>query len=396
MFLVRILRKIGLAASCISVGMAGASIPVAAAPDIPGEYKQVNAGTTSSVRNELVDNTKFQDRGQQRYWTYSFSPPHADSRYARVRFDQIRVPPGLAFSIRVVQLPSEARVAYIPGETFAASDAFVTDLLPAGDLRIELMSNATPDGLSFRLERLLWRSTPPLAVPESPVLAYKSVQSLPAAHPALQAAPSIALLHVGPTDVTCTGALIDSKTVITNYHCVQYSLSFLQTEQDAQPSCGDIVAEFDYLAKNKRGVSSKCVAIRADKTLDAALITLDPAKIRLPSGAERPPIAVRPAAEGPPDAVSLLQHPLGLPMSLYEGCSNKGIEGIDILHDCLSLSGSSGSPLLDQQMRLTGLHYKGAYPDDWTLVQMNADFIQNGPRFNRARTSAKVTEFLNP
>ncbi|MDI1265754.1 MAG: trypsin-like peptidase domain-containing protein [bacterium] len=392
MFLVSVLRKVGLI-FCI---LLGASIPTVAAPDIPGEYKQVHSGTTNSVRNELVDNAKFSDRGENRYWTYSFSSPPGNSRYTRIRFDQIRVPPGLTFSVRVVQLPAGSKVAHIPAEMFGASDTFVTELLPAGDLRIELVSNAAPAGLSFRLERLLWQTAPPLAVAESPVFTYRPVQSLPAAHPAVRAASSVALLHVGPTDVTCTGALIDAKTVLTNYHCVQYSLSFLQSEASPNPSCADIVVEFDYLTRNQHGASSKCLAIRTDKALDAALITLDPARIKLSSGADRLPIAIRPAAEGPPGAVSLLQHPVGLPMSLIDGCSNKGVEGIDILHDCLSSSGSSGSPLLDEKMQLAGLHYKGAYPDDWTGIQMINDLAANGPRYNRARSGVEVARFLNP
>jgi len=91
-----------------------------------------------------------------------------------------------------------------------------------------------------------------------------------------------------------------------------------------------------------------------------------------------------------------MQHPLGLPLSLADGCSKKGVDQTDILHDCLSLHGSSGSPLLDERMRLVGLHYKAAYPDEWTIIQIQNDFAQNGPRYNRARLGDLVSKFFNP
>lgn len=400
MLLVSVLRKNRLTSAFLIVYAIGAFVsPTAApaeAPEIAGPFKQAYTDATSSVRDDVVDDSKYRDRGQGRYWTYTFSPPQPNSRYARVRFDRIHAPPGLQFTIRVVQLPSEIPIANIAGGKFAESESFFTDLLPSGDLRIELISGSKPEGLSFRLERILWQAPSTRSRAESPVLTFKDVQSLPITDPALQIAPSIALLHIGPIDATCTGVLVDRRTVVTNYHCLEYSLSFLQSEQDVHPSCSDILAEFDYLARNQRGVSSKCVSVRTDKALDAALITLDPATIRLNSGKDRAPIPIRPADEGPPTSVSLMQHSLGLPLSLTDGCSNKGIDQTDILHDCLSLHGSSGSPLLDEQMRLVGLHYKAAYPDDWTITQIQNDFAQNGPRYNRARLGALVSKFLKP
>jgi V8-like Glu-specific endopeptidase len=400
MFLVPVLRKNGLASACIIASGFVAGIPMTAVPaqvpEIAGQFKQPYIDATSSVREEAVDDSKYLDRGRGRYWTYTFSPPQPNSRYARIRFDRIHVPPDLQFTIQVVQLPSEIPVVKITRDQFAESESFFTNLLPSGDLRIELLSSSKPEGLSFRLERILWQAASTRATAESPILEFKSVQSLATTDPALQIAPSIALLHIGPMDATCTGALIDPGTVVTNNHCLDYSLSFLQSEQDAHPSCSDIVAEFDYLAKNQRGVSSKCISIRADKSLDAALITLDPATIRLQSGKDRAPIPIRPAAEGPPSSVSLMQYPLGLPLSLADGCSNKGIDQSDILHNCTSAHGSSGSPLLDERMQLAGLHYKGPYPDDWTIIQIENDFLQHGARYNRARLGALVSKFLNP
>jgi hypothetical protein len=133
-------------------------------------------------------------------------------------------------------------------------------------------------------------------------------------------------------------------------------------------------------------------------------LTIDPDLVRLPSGAARAPIDIRPAAEGtvptfnptaPPPALpsNLIHHPLGLPLVIVK-CAVKGAEQDDLLHDCTSTPGSSGSLLLDEKMRWFGLHYMGPYPNEWTLQQVYNDVVINGPRYNRAKPSERVWQFF--
>jgi hypothetical protein len=362
------------------------------APIDEKEYQQIYQDAAAKVLNETVDDTKFQDQGQGVFWRNSFAQPK--TRYIRFRFDHIMSPQGLRYRVRILREPAEEEVASYTGDEFARDESFMTGLLPPGHLRIELVSEARPQGLSFRLERALWQAKSTEAKPQTPVLKFKYIRTLPENSPPWTVAPTVARLHIGPMETSCTGVLVDQGTVATNYHCMQASLSFLTTEQTAKPSCHDILAEFDYLTADQRGPTARCLAVRTDKQLDVALLTFAPEAIRTTSGQERRPIQLRPADEGAPQVVTLIHHPLGLPLVVEENCSLTGVDQVDLLHDCLSTSGSSGSPLFDEKMRWVGLHYKGAYPSKWTIERLEEDFTNNGPRYNRARASTVVSEFI--
>jgi hypothetical protein len=271
----------------------------------------------------------------------------------------------------------------------------MTELLPPGDLRVELKSNDPLHGISFRLDRILWQAKSTEAVPQSNLLKFIYIRALPNGGPEVTAASSVAMLHIGPFATSCTGVLVDPKTVATNYHCIEKSFSFRATEQANKPSCADVLIEFDYLAPDQRGSTSSCIGVRAKKELDVALLTFDPDAIQIAPGKARVPVKIRPATEGPATLMRLIHHPLGLPLVLEDSCSVKGVEQEDFLHDCNSTPGSSGSPLFDDQMRWTGLHYKGPFPNTWTLQEWYDDFIKNGPRYNRAKLSQAVSQFLN-
>ena len=186
-----------------------------------------------------------------------------------------------------------------------------------------------------------------------------------------------------------------STAVATNYHCIEESFSFRATKETKKPSCGDVLVEFDYLVADQRGSTSSCLTVRAKKELDVALLTFDPDAIQMAPGKDRVPVKIRPATEGPANMMRLIHHPLGLPSVLENNCSLKVVEQDDLLHDCNSTPGSSGSPLFDDQMRWTGLHYKGPLPKTWTLQQWQEDYQKNGPRYNRAKRSQAVWQFLN-
>jgi Trypsin-like peptidase domain len=346
----------------------------------------------SMTLNEVVEDQKFQEVRKGVFWQMPFGQMH--TRYIRFRFDNIKSPPGASYSIRVLRLPLEEEVARYPASAFANQESFMTGLLPSGELRIELAAESAPTGLSFRLERAVWRTPPHGVTVHSPIVSTMLITFFPQGSAMREPEHSVALLHIGPTEVTCTGVLIDEQTLATNHHCLQYSLAWQQSKQSATPSCQDIVAEFDFLAPNQRGASADCVSVKTDEALDIALLTLDRKAAEIGPETNRQPVKVRPASEGMPEIVRLVHHPLGFPLAIQEHCRVRKVEQTDIFHDCGAANGSSGSPLFDEQMRLVGIHYKGAYPRTWTNEQQFADMQKNGPKYNRARTAAAVLEFL--
>ena len=259
------------------------------------------------------------------------------------------------------------------------------------------MAQEKPEGLSFRLVHILWQAIAgqPLT-PQNFVPTWAPLQTLPPESAATVAAKAVALLHIGPDlqKMTCTGVLIGDGLLATNYHCMKNSLAFLRSEAQVNQSCEDIWVEFDYLAPGAQGVQTRCLAARVDKQLDIALLSIDAESI--PSAGQlRAPLPVRPAAEGIPGEVILLHHPQGLPLAINERCKVRSTMPAEIAHDCGTTAGSSGSPLLDEQMRWVGLHYSGPYPNTWTVDQMENHIRRYGPSYNnRARTAGAVLEFL--
>jgi Trypsin-like peptidase domain len=343
--------------------------------------------------NERVDGSEMVASGGGVYWQVELS--QSDTRYIRFYFDSISSPPGLDYTIRVLSDPAGVRVAAYPAAEFGKAAYFITGMLPAGRLRVQLVSNQKPTGLSFRLVHALWQATPgQLATPQSIVPDWDPVQGLAADSPGRIAAKAVALIHIGPGENTCTGVLVDPEIVATNYHCIELSPAFRNSSETEKPSCADVLIEFDYLVEGTVGKTGPCLAVRADKGLDVALLSINPESVRDASGQPRTPVPRRPATESLPTTVTVIHHPRGLPLRIDPICRLRGSSGTDILHDCATMKGSSGSPVLDEQLRWVGLHYWGPYPASWSIEKVETYVQYNGPRYNQARISTAVIDLL--
>lgn len=360
----------------------------------PKLFQQTYIDAKTSVVNETVNGSNLSGGSDRILWTREFN--RTGSRYIQFHFDQIRSDTGADYSIQIVSLPSEQSVKVYRASEFAATTDFLTDLLPAQRMQVRLVGGAGGRAdVSFRLVHILWQATPgEHATPQSIVPRWDPVQTAPSGSSITPWASAVAVLHIGPSDVTCTGVLIDERTVATNYHCmVQGSLQFLRSENAPQKLCGDVIVEFDYLQRGGRGVSTRCAAVRVKKDLDVALLTVDPVAIRTAAGDVRNPVRLIPADERPSGRLSIIHHPVGLSLQYEENCRVRGGAANDVLHDCVTTTGSSGSPIFDEQMRWIGLHYKGPYPITWTIRQVEQHIQDNGPTYNRARLSTEIISF---
>lgn len=169
-----------------------------------------------------------------------------------------------------------------------------------------------------------------------------------------------------------TGILVAPDLVLTNYHVVE-------TQLQRKLGAGDIVCRFGY-ARDTKGCNEGTVyklvdgnewAIacspydEADESGkdDASPSRLDYALLRLQFAItdwEPIPLAANadlPVADLP---VLIVQHPAGTPQALAIGKSlgmNKS--GSRFRYDTDTLAGSSGSPVLDQALKLVALHHAG-------------------------------------
>lgn len=305
-------------------------------------------------------------------------------RYVRLEFGEFQGDADAEVELRIVREPmGELLASYRWKDLVTGGEGMLTGLLPAGALRLQVAQGRVNSAGSFKLAKLHWK-TPrtTLDAQSAGVPKDMPLEAFPASHPVHAWAQSVAMLHIGPTGVTCTAFLVATDLLATNHHCIVMSLRYLKSEGNARHACGDVVVEFDYV-KNERGRTAECVeVVKADKLNDFALLRVANVP-KAANGVNRKPIALGTPAAGA--TLSLLHHPSGLPLAIEIPCNFRGVEGGDLLHDCQTIPGSSGSALFTDAGAAMGIHYKGAYPPDWTMQQIYDHRRANGPRYNRAK-----------
>ncbi len=179
-----------------------------------------------------------------------------------------------------------------------------------------------------------------------------------------------------------TGWLVGPDLVLTNWHVVCHAL-----KPDGLLENG-ITCRFDYAVHNGQAQEGQTVALASDGNLVASsppspselgagaaepsADTLDYALLRLDQkvGEASSPLAGKrgwvelsattslPTANG--DALIVVQHPAGEPVKLaiggYRGTKDMKLR---IKHDANTTNGSSGSPLVNAELKPIGLHHAG-------------------------------------
>jgi len=177
-------------------------------------------------------------------------------------------------------------------------------------------------------------------------------------------------LEFPPGQALGTGILVAPDLVLTNYHVVERQLK-------GEASAADTVCRFGY-ARDANGlnegvtygpagewsianspydeVDTRGVGIASPLSLDYALLRLRSA-VREAKPIRVMASSILPSAELP---VLIVQHPAGTPQALAIGKSlGTNENGSRFRYDADTLGGSSGSPVLNQQMELVALHHAG-------------------------------------
>lgn len=153
----------------------------------------------------------------------------------------------------------------------------------------------------------------------------------------------------------CTGFLVSDNLFVTNHHCVP-----------DKTTCDTTVAMFGY-QKDKNdvlqyGKQYSCVGVLgANYEYDYSLLKLEGAPGQVWGRLEFSDSGV---TDG--QALTIIQHPAGEPKQVSKiGCSvskavaNGRAPDSDFSHLCDTLGGSSGSPVINQEGKVVGLHHYG-------------------------------------
>jgi len=338
----------------------------------------------------------FVDRGDGVVWQQEFRV--SGSTYLRLIFGGIQSPPGLQYD--VVMRSGEDRVlARYRAAEFGRQAVFYTGVLFSDTVRVELEGKAPLSGLAFRVETVLYqvdlqgRTSALSLVPDwRNVLDLSGVPD-PAADLVTRAREAVAKLYMG-SGAVCTGFLVSSSALLTNFHCLNESTEYQRTRTQPSPGCRDIEMQFDFNRQLSPDpvVKTQCRrVVTADKEVDIAVLEVDPAALSSGKITRRSlRLANRPAT--PSEELLVIHHPGGLAKQFSFACRAFPVNDTLVEHDCSTIPGSSGAALIARDGTVVGIHYAGPYDDSLTVGEINA-MVRRGHIFrNKARPMPIVVD----
>lgn len=242
----------------------------------------------------------------------------------------------------------------IPLQGITGTREIWSRMVPGNFVKVRAEGPRQPNGATVRIERISRSVEPPQALSivggdgREPITTITDPDILAAAR-----AVAKVMFQVQTQTASCTGFLVSPTRMVTNEHCIATA-----------EACATTVVLFDYdtVSMVEPQKQRRCIAIRqADQLLDYTVFDLD-------QPAEQ---SIRPltfGASSPVNGANLLviQHPGGEPKQISrDGCSavSNPVAGnaadTDFTHECDTLGGSSGSPMLDAAFRVVGLHHFG-------------------------------------
>jgi hypothetical protein len=312
----------------------------------------------------------------------------------RFRFDRIAIPPGADFELQVVSDVEDVIVWRIRAADLARASELLTDFLGPGRYRIRVVVQRLPSPAALRLAEMKSQGVSTALLPQSAMMRGDPVASLGPAHPARLTARSVAMLHIGPLGSTCTAFVMGDAQMATNFHCLDLSAKYALTRSDPQPACGDIVAEFDFLAADQLGPRAACTGVvAADPARDLAILRIAPPP--LADGGQRAALKLS-GGVAPGTGVQILHHPMGRPMVFEDHCRLRPPDDGDLLHDCGTMHGSSGSLLFTDSGEVSGVHYKAPFDPHLTEAEKERLYQLYGPLYNRAKPAVLLMSLPHP
>lgn len=162
-----------------------------------------------------------------------------------------------------------------------------------------------------------------------------------------------------------TGWLATADLLITNHHVVNCRDGVISSESDLRLQAEKTTVQFDYETPDSRAPGESVARLEAwspmNGLLDYAVLRLSnkqDAKARPPLSLRRGRLVLPPDPESYP-SLNIIQHPSGGPKMLaFRNNRLAKVEDTDLWYFTDTERGSSGSPVLDDNWQVVGLHKK--------------------------------------
>jgi len=345
----------------------------------------------------------YKDRGDGVLWEGSVDNPK--SFWMRLHFSGIRSQPNRDYTV-VIRDGDRKSVARYKAEQFSRSPELWSDVVFSD--RVHVQVEGEPGDLAFTIDKFVFqldpvgRLTPQTTIPNWRTVSESAAQlRIPRM---LEAARAVAKLFIGDGYV-CSGFLVTVDILLTNHHCLARSEAFAATR--GQPlnkrTCTDIEGHFDFDQQGspKKALKTNCLAVLDfDADLDFALLRIDSRPIvSVETPAARQPLKFATSRIPSGRDVFVIHHPAGLAKKVSFQCratdgrvdSEKLIE-----HDCSTVGGSSGSPILNADMEVVGLHFRGAVPTNITVAELEERLMAGEVFLNGAKPLTALMARLQP
>jgi V8-like Glu-specific endopeptidase len=287
-------------------------------------------------------------------WNTVFEKPTAT--FLRVHFGAIK--DGSTVDFEVAVLDRNRRNIRTYHKADFERGAFWSPVIKGDTVNLEVTSSNSPVGLTFMIDEIAFQEkhAAKFSLVHNPpeleeIIRYKSEPQIFVPSHAV----AKLVFSANGKSYTCSGFLVSEDMFITNQHCI-----------DRKETCVDnAVAIFGYELTDTglaEGEQFECVELLgSDVALDFALI-----KLGSKPGKKYGWLELTSRVVEQDEQTYLIQHPAGEPKQIArKQCfvSTLNAEGArpgtDLGHQCDTIGGASGSPLLGKDFKVVGLHHLG-------------------------------------
>ena len=303
--------------------------------------------------SDVVEGTNFSSLdGSDLFWQETITK--LGTKYIRLHFAEFQNPSSEYFELTIKNSRGDIVVKY-SHETLPDVD-FWTPMIVGQDALIQVRATTVPQALTFKLDKVAyqtsggwWKSI--IGDPEfEPIIGYRDDPEI------TRAAMAVAKLTYFDGDFkSCTGFLIGRNRMMTNHHCIsrqevcETAMAIFGFQEDEQ---GNVQIGEQYACEN---------VVKQDYNHDYAVLEL-----RNDPGDEWGSLEFTTTPLTIGQGIYIVQHPDGGPKQISKtNCRVLDVEvdgraaNTDFTHECDTLGGSSGSPVMTVDHKVIGLHHYG-------------------------------------